>query len=341
MQHIIWVCLHLISQLVSWINEYSFGSSCIDDVKSMTELPGNKYILGGTVPCNDGNVSTIYDPSFSTLDIWLVCFDDTGIIWEHTYGTSGNDELKSIITDDDGNIMALGEIFIADFDVGVHIGARDIWLIKADATTGDIIWEKTYGYESNDMAEQIIADDTGNFYFIGKVSDNTGQVTEHFDMDDIWITHIDNDGNILWEKTIGGSQLDEGYSLALAADNGVVATGFTFSIDGNVMGDAEKNGFLFKLQGDSVLNIINQHDENSFEAYSGANHTVVMEWDVAPDEITIYDLSGKKLYSFQPPQVPHQNISIELPIPANQIQWLMVRATFWQSSSISKTVIFY
>jgi hypothetical protein len=71
-------------------------------------------------------------------------------------------------------------------------------------------------------------------YFIGETSDLGFVVAGYSDEWgaggwDILVLRLDENGGVVWQKAIGGVQVDEGHAAALASDDGVAITGYTAS----------------------------------------------------------------------------------------------------------------
>lgn len=47
--------------------------------------------------------------------------------------------------------------------------------------------------------------------------------------EDVWLVKTDKSGNVVWQKTIGGTKNDAANSIALTQDGGYVALGYTYS----------------------------------------------------------------------------------------------------------------
>ena len=59
---------------------------------------------------------------------------------------------------------------------------------------------------------------------------------------------IDDSGNLLWQKTIGGTAADEAFGVTTSYDN-VYLTGGTTSNDGNFTGNhGARDGFISKIK---------------------------------------------------------------------------------------------
>ena len=63
----------------------------------------------------------------------------------------------------------------------------------------------------------------------------TNGKTPVYSVGDLWLTKMDQHGNILWEKIIGGAKYDSTYSVQATSDGGYIVSGMTGSF-GSVMG---------------------------------------------------------------------------------------------------------
>jgi len=95
-------------------------------------------------------------------------------------------------------------------------------LIKTDSD-GDTLWTKNYGGANDDRFVSIQQTADGGYVAVG--------FTESFGVDsiDIYIVKTDSIGNMLWTKTIGGSNDDIGRSIDLLSENEYIVAGHTAS----------------------------------------------------------------------------------------------------------------
>lgn len=105
-------------------------------------------------------------------------------------------------------------------------GKNDFLVLKLDSQ-GSIVWQKTYGGESEDFASSIQQTPDGGYIVAGS--------TESFGAGkgDLWVLKLDSDGRVIWGKTYGGSEYDAGYdsiSITTTADGGYVVATNTVSV---------------------------------------------------------------------------------------------------------------
>ncbi|MBL4752230.1 MAG: SBBP repeat-containing protein [Flavobacteriales bacterium] len=146
--------------------------------------------------------------------------------WVKSVGDTSFDSGKSITTDASGNVYVTGTYSgTVDFDPSTAVynltsnGLDDVFIQKLDVN-GDFIWAKSVGGSWQDRGESITIDDFGNVYVTGSFGD-----TADFDPGvamfnliaqsgfDVFILKLDNLGNFIWAKSIGGTTLDIGMSI--------------------------------------------------------------------------------------------------------------------------------
>ena len=121
-------------------------------------------------------------------------------------------------------------------------GGKDLWIIKTDNSRNKL-WDKFYGGMNLDYGIKVIKAYDAGYIILGQThSFGNGS-------GDIWLLKIDDLGNIVWQKTYGGENLDTGYDICTSNENGYVIAGTTVSKKTNSM-----DGYVFKV--DSVGNMI-------------------------------------------------------------------------------------
>jgi hypothetical protein len=176
-------------------------------------------------------------------DMFILKLDSLGnFIWVVSIGSfNGGCSGASIII----NPVGRNEIYItggfqgtADFDGGTGIynltasGSSDVFVLKLDAS-GGFIWAVGMGGGGNDYGDAITVDLLGFVYTTGRFSDvadfdpgsNVFNLTSA-GYDDVFVSKLNDAGEFEWARSMGGSSSEEGYSIALDAENNVYTNGY-------------------------------------------------------------------------------------------------------------------
>lgn len=190
------------------------------------------------------------------------------IQWQRCLGGSGADfiddnapniyssEQKPLITTADGGYLLGGSVQSNDGDVSGNHGGADIWLVRLDRL-GNTIWKKTYGGTANEFIGGIMETADHNFVVAGSSNSNNGDVSGNHGTYDAWVFEIDGNGNLLWQKSVGGSGTDKAYNLSIGADKSISVVGLTRSSNGDVsglhIGTDSVDAWVFKLNPTGAL----------------------------------------------------------------------------------------
>ncbi len=239
--------------------ENSYGGSEYDVPYSITETSDNGYIIAGKSTSNDGDV-TGHHGSTSLYDYWIVKIDSLGnILWQKSLGGTKEDIAHSIIQTADGGSIIAGLSYSEDNDVTGQHGWGDCWIVKLDFS-GNIQWQKTMGGGDIDNANSIIKTFDGGYIIAGNSRSLNGDVTENHGNSDYWIIKLDSFGNIQWQKSYGGSNMDIATSIVQISDGGYFISGYSNSNDGDVIAEHQNQNtsnydyWIIKL--DSAGNIL-------------------------------------------------------------------------------------
>ena len=176
------------------------------------------------------------DPSLATYDYWVVCFDSLGtIIWEHTYGGTGNDIPTSVVELSGGGFLIGG---YSDSPVSGEKsdscrGYIDFWMLRISAT-GQVIWDKTWGGNSFDQLTDIAVSASGEIFTVGTTlsgisGDKSSPAYGSFD----FVMAVFNlNGQYLFDKTYGSTLNDNCYGIAYNGSGGFLLAGLSDSPSG-------------------------------------------------------------------------------------------------------------
>jgi hypothetical protein len=154
-------------------------------------------------------------------------------IWAKSgYGQYGSDEGYGVATDALGNVYTTGAFQSSPLVLGTYSltnsGSFDIFIAKY-GPTGNVLWAKGVTGTSDDYGNSITSDASGNVYITGlfhspTMTFGTYTVTNAGNYD-IFIAKYNSSGTVLWAKSIGGNNRDEGTSVTTDFSGNVYITG--------------------------------------------------------------------------------------------------------------------
>lgn len=194
------------------------------------------YLAALTSGSKDGILSgNHYTGPFPTDDIWVAKLDSQrNILWSVSLGGTGYEGFGSLQFAHDSGYIVAGSASSNDGDVTGNHGSSDAWVVRL-GRNGNIVWKKCLGGTKSDGATYI--EKAGNGYILlGSTSSNDGDVSGVHDTADIWVAKLDKDANIIWQKCLGGTNVDRPSAIKQTVDGGYIITGTTCSWDGDVQG---------------------------------------------------------------------------------------------------------
>ncbi|MDD1730449.1 MAG: hypothetical protein LUQ50_15450 [Methanospirillum sp.] len=229
-----------------------FGGSKRDSGSSIIRTSDGGYAMTGNTYSSDGDVTSNHGSS----DVWVVRTDVNGsLLWQKSYGGTKLDWGHSLVELTGGDLLVAGVTASADGDVSLNHGAGDIWILRL-SSQGDKIWEKTYGGNFSDNVWKVEISPRGGVFLTGETFSVDGDITGNHGDADLWVSEIDGNGSILWQRTLGGSKYDSGSWSKLLPDGNLAVVGTTQSSDGMVQG-AIGEGDLWALKIDARYNSTN------------------------------------------------------------------------------------
>jgi hypothetical protein len=212
----------------------TFGGSSNETAKDVA-IVSDGYIIAGESYSIDGDVTGHHGAS-SNCDYWIIKIDLSGnLVWQKSYGGFLNDSPKAIKSIANGCIV-VGATNSNDGDVTGNHGNLDYWVVKLDSV-GNLVWQKSYGGFGGDEANSIDRTIDGGFVVLGTTNSSNGDVTFNHGYADYWIIKINSSGILQWQKSLGGSNQDFGYSVEETVDGEFVLAGASNSTDGDITGN--------------------------------------------------------------------------------------------------------
>ena len=101
-------------------------------------------------------------------------------------------------------------------------------------SNGDKIWRRYFGGSLNDRCHDALQTKDGGFLLAGQSESDDFDITDDKGSYDFWLVRLDPSGNMLWTKSFGGSEIDQGYAISNTPDGNYIMTGDTRSEDQDV-----------------------------------------------------------------------------------------------------------
>ncbi len=225
----------LLAQTPSIQWQKTIGGTLGDEVRSVQKTSDGGYIIGGSSYSNSSGDKT--ENSKGGWDYWVIRLDASGnILWQKTIGGNSTDKLQSVQqTTDLGFILGGYSLSGVSGDKSENnLGGNDYWVVKLDAS-GGIVWENTIGGSGHDELYSVKQTPDGGYVLGGSsASGISGDKTENsLGIFDYWVVKLDETGTIVWQKTIGGNDFDELWSVSVTTDGYFLAGSSFSSISGN------------------------------------------------------------------------------------------------------------
>jgi len=186
-----------------WTRTYSLPGW--QDACALEQTDDGGFIIAGTT---DGEFS---------MDVYLVRLTPVGeVLWTVSVGSDNDEYATSVVQTADGGCITAGTA--GDY----YSELQNCYLVKVDAR-GALEWTERLGGENRVQGRCIRQTDDRGYAIVGTSCTPDGESAN------VYLARTDADGELLWTKTCGGGDRDEGISLALAEDGGFILAGNTES----------------------------------------------------------------------------------------------------------------
>lgn len=231
----------------------NFGGSKNDIAYDIKETIDGGFIIVGETSSDDGDVHgyteagyTLGNVEIKYPDMWVIKISGDGsLLWSRCVGGKGDDSARSVSETSDGAYIIAGYTNSPEISNG---GSYDVSILKI-SSTGDLIWNKTFGTEKNDKAYSAMV--TSSDAIVVSGSTENGESSNTYSLgpvgslevlkNDLYLLKVTENGDLLWEETYGGSNEDFGYDIQQTSDGSYIVIGVTTSNDGDVKGNHGKN----------------------------------------------------------------------------------------------------
>ncbi|WP_299900932.1 hypothetical protein [uncultured Aquimarina sp.] len=213
----------------------TYGGTGDDRGYDIIENQDGSLVILGYSTSNDGDATS----NEGDKDYWVLKLSSTGvIIWQKSFGYSGEDFGTSLIKSSEGGYVLVGELDVVGSNGegdttkttnNRHAGGN-YWAIKI-TEDGKLEWSKQFGGGFSETPKDIVQTDDGGYIIVGESDSDDLDITNNKGFYDFWVIKISNTGILEWQKSFGGSNIDNGFSITKANDGNYLIVGATKSSD--------------------------------------------------------------------------------------------------------------
>jgi uncharacterized delta-60 repeat protein len=240
-----------------WLS--TLGGASAEQAESVaTDTDGNSYSFGNTSSTGAGS-----------QDFLLVKYDPAGVVqWQRVLGGADGETGYSIAIDSSSNVYAFGytgstgaglldfllakynssgtlqwqrilgstqyefgygvaidsssNVYVSGVTYSAPIGSLDAMVAKYDSS-GTLQWQKALGGADNDFFYELATDSGNNLYALGH-TESAGAGGNDF-----LLAKYNSAGTIQWQRVLGGTGSEQGFSVAIDASDNAYILGQTAS----------------------------------------------------------------------------------------------------------------
>ncbi|WP_295093575.1 T9SS type A sorting domain-containing protein [uncultured Flavobacterium sp.] len=298
--------------VIQW--QKTYGGQYSDILRSMEQTSDDGYILAGYSNSPISGDKT--EANKGVGDYWILKINDTGAIqWQKTYGGDGDDQPYVIHqTKDEGYVLGgnSNSSNALTTEGGIVANGTDYWVLKLDKE-GGVEWSKTFDFGKVDILTSLVENED-NTYLIGGharnsrpksgggslVSKAVGMAAKEKDgINDYIALKINDEGNEIWNKSVGSGGEDILRKLIETRDGGYLMAGTS-----NSGSSKDKNSnigssdfWVVKLKDKAKIEKV----KSSIEAIPNPVSTytnVIIGYDYKQGTASVVDILGRTLQSF-------------------------------------------
>ena len=234
---------------LEWTQTY--GGSKDDRGHDVVQLSDGGYALIGYSMSADGDATL----NQGQHDNWLIRTDSQGtLLWQKSFGFLGHDHAYNIITTSDGGLFFNGYLDVTaskgegqegkvENKSSRHV-VGEFWCHKLDKD-GNLEWRRYYGGSNNDRSYDAIETKNGDFILVGATESQDVDVSDPKGGYDFWVLKINRSGELLWERSIGGSGYDTAKAVVETSTGDYLIAGQTYSQDFDILDPKGSSDILF------------------------------------------------------------------------------------------------
>ena len=250
-------------QKIKWAT--NIGGTGNDYITTVNELDDGGYIAGGYFRSSSitiGDYTIKNNGSTSYNDGLIVKYNNNNEVeWAKSIGGNSSDEIVAVTETYDNGIVVCGNFESKKINLGNentidNSGYNYNGIIIKYDSKGNLLWTKRLNENSNEnMIKSITETDNGELILTGYVKNNI-EINDNLTLKaqggkDGLIAKLDENGNIIWAKLVGGTEDEELLSITVVNDNKIIAGGYFSNqivINGNnIVSQGKTDGLILEF----------------------------------------------------------------------------------------------
>lgn len=187
--------------------EKFFGDKRWDEAYGIVEMKDGGFAIAASVNKKNEND-----------DVHVYKIDKEGkILWAKQLGNEGRDKAHSVVSLQNGDVLAVGYYSMSKSE------KENGWAARF-SSSGELLWEKKFGGSQTDALHSALELPDGELLLVGFTRSHNEKHQA-----DIWLIKLTAKGDVLEEKTFGGQKFEKGRKILQTRDGGFAIAGFTLS----------------------------------------------------------------------------------------------------------------
>lgn len=190
-----------------------------------TDSQGNVYVVGTTAGDLGGELNHQSD------DVYLQKFDASGqLVFSRLLGAASSAQGFSLAVDGSDNVVIAGQTrdILSDTAFG---GGTDSFVTKFNSA-GEEQWTRQAAPYADDAALSVSTDASGNVFIAGYARGAVGAGASHAGGTDAYVSKLDADGALVWNKQFGGANDDMAKAVKVDASGNIFVAA---EVDGDLV----------------------------------------------------------------------------------------------------------
>eukprot|EP00054_Salpingoeca_dolichothecata_P028019 m.209384 g.209384 ORF g.209384 m.209384 type:complete len:465 (+) comp26103_c0_seq1:103-1497(+) len=153
-----------------WIQMYGTVSNDIGAALAVDNTSGDLFLTGHTRGDLAGQVG-----DYDTFVMKISHANKGSVLWTRQFGSVKNDYTSGAVVDTLGFLWVTGTTMTQDsYELNAGNGKTDIFLLKLDPKTGDIIYSDSIGTEEQEWGNSVVADGALGVFVVGSSEGDFG-----------------------------------------------------------------------------------------------------------------------------------------------------------------------